>query len=49
MQDYVIIKFTGESVDIMCDVNKRYIPFVTEENGKMFLYMKLFKALYGCM
>ena len=29
MKDYVVMKFTGESVDIMCRVNPSYSDFVT--------------------
>ena len=49
MKDYVLVRLTGESVDIICDVNPTYKKFVTMENGKKVLYMKLVKALYGCM
>jgi hypothetical protein len=49
MDDFTILKMEGQSVDIMCDVCKDYIKFVCYENGKKVLYLKLLKALYGCV
>ena len=49
MQDYVLIKLTGKTVDIMCGVDKVYEEYVAMENGKRVLYLRLKKALYGCM
>ncbi|KAI2502074.1 Reverse transcriptase (RNA-dependent DNA polymerase) [Fragilaria crotonensis] len=49
MKDYVIMKFTGISVDILCEMNPKYIPFVTIENGVKVLYVRLIKAIYGCV
>jgi hypothetical protein len=47
--DYVLLKFTGESVDVLCKVDKGYEAFVTIENGKRVLYLELLKALSGCL
>lgn len=49
MPDYVLVKVMGESVDIMCQVSPEYKKFVTMEKGKKVLYMRLKKALYGCV
>jgi hypothetical protein len=49
MDEYVLLKLTGESVDIMCTVNAKYVAFVVIENGKKVLYLQLKKALYGCV
>ena len=49
MNDLVLVKLTGESVGIMCTVDKSLSKYVTKENGKPVLYVKLAKALYGCM
>ena len=49
MDDFVLVRITGEAVDIMCDVNYDYKAYVTMERGKMVLYMQLVKALYGCV
>jgi hypothetical protein len=49
MDEYVLLKLFGESVDIMCTVNKKYKYFVVVERGKKVLYLQLLKALYGCV
>ena len=49
MDEFVLLKLTGESVDIMCTVNDKYVPFVVIEHGKKVLYLQLLKALYGCV
>jgi hypothetical protein len=49
MKDYVIMRFTGVSVDILCEMNPNYRSFVIIENGVKVLYVRLIKALYGCV
>ena len=49
MDDFVLIKFTEESVDILLTMEPAYAKFVTYENGKKVLYGRLKKALYGCV
>ena len=49
MDDYVIMKFTGSSVDILCEMNPGHLRFVTIENGVKVLYVRLIKAIYGCV
>ncbi len=49
MKDFTIMKFTGMSVDILCQVNAKYIPFVVIEGGIKVLYVRLIKAIYGCV
>jgi hypothetical protein len=49
MEDYTLLKMEGTSVDIMCDVNDAYKVFVHIEKGKKVLYLRLLKALYGCI
>lgn len=49
MTDLVIMKFTGETVDILCKMNPRHAKFVVVENGVKVLFVKLIKALYGCV
>ena len=49
MKDNVIIKLTGTSVGIMCKANGKYKDFITTENKKEVIYLKLDKALYGCV
>ena len=43
MKDYVLIKLTGKTVDIMCGVDKVYEEYVAMENGKRMLYLRLKK------
>lgn len=45
----MLVKLSGEVVNILCDVNNRYIPFIVMENYKKVLYMILTKSLYGCI
>ena len=49
MDDFVIMKFVGESVRLLCELNPAHIPFVVKENGVDVLYVRLIKALYGCV
>ena len=49
MKDNVIVKLTGNSVGIMCKANEKYKDFITTENKKEVIYLKLDKALYGCV
>jgi hypothetical protein len=49
MDDYVLIKFTGQSVEILLKMEPAYERFVTMERGIKTLYGKLNKALYGCV
>ena len=49
MDDFVLIQLTGDDVDMMCNANPTYEPFVTNENGRKTLFLQLKKALYGCV
>ena len=49
MKDFVIIQIVGESPELLCQVNPTFRKFLTEEKGKKVLYVRLIKALYGCM
>ena len=49
MEDYVLVKLVGKEVDIRCKVSEEYEEFVGLEKGKRLLYLRLKKALYGCM
>ncbi|GFH50261.1 hypothetical protein CTEN210_06737 [Chaetoceros tenuissimus] len=49
MEDFVLMKFTGETVDILCNIDPSYKDYVTYENGEKVLYVELLKALYGCV
>ena len=43
----VLLKLNGTFVDIMCKVNPQYLKYVSYENGKKVLYLKILKAIYG--
>jgi hypothetical protein len=49
MDEFVLIKLSGDATDIMWEANNNYKKFVTIENGKKVLYLQLLKALYGCV
>ena len=49
MTDFTLLRMEGDSVDTMCDVSADYRKYVCYENGKKVLYLKLLKALYGCV
>lgn len=49
IKDFVLVRIVGESVDILCRVNPEYNKYVCYEKGNKVLYMRLNKALYGCM
>ena len=49
MKDFVLLKMVGPTVDIMIRVNAAWKQFVTHENGEKTLYLRLAKALYGCV
>ena len=49
IDELVMVKIIGPSVDIMCRVNSSFVPFIAYEKKKKVLYLQLTKALYGCM
>jgi len=49
MDDFVLVKVRGESVTILCECNSDYKKYVIKEKNTPVLYLKLAKALYGCL
>ncbi|KAI2499682.1 Reverse transcriptase (RNA-dependent DNA polymerase) [Fragilaria crotonensis] len=49
MKDFVIMKFTGEMVGILCKLNPKYKEFIVMEGGTPVIYVRLIKAIYGCV
>ena len=45
----VLLKLNGEFVDIMCRVNPEHLPNVRMEGRNKVLYMKVDRAIYGCI
>jgi Reverse transcriptase (RNA-dependent DNA polymerase) len=49
MKDFISMRFTGWAVDLLCEVNPEYTPFVTNEGKTKCLYVRCNKAIYGCV
>ena len=45
----LLLKFRGDFVDMMCQVNPEHKKNVIVENGKRVLYMKIVRGIYGCI
>ena len=45
----VLLKMKGEFVDIMCRVNPEHLPNVRFEGKHKVLYLKVERAIYGCI
>ena len=45
--NFVHMKFEGEFVDIMCEVNSEYEIFVIHDKVKKVMYVLILKAIYG--
>ena len=48
-EKYVRLKLEGNLLDIMWDVNPDHIPNIWYKNGKKVLYLRMLKALCGCI
>ena len=46
---FILLNIEEESVDIMCEVNPKHKKNVCVENEVKLLYLRILKALYGCM
>ena len=49
MKDDVHMKIVGKEVELFCEIDPTLAKYVTIEKGKKVLYVKLDKALYGCV
>ena len=45
----LLMKFRDEFVDIVCKVNPEYEQDVVVEHGKRVLYVRILRAIYGCI
>ena len=45
----ILMIFRDEFVDIMCEVNPEYKNHIIVQNGKRVLYVKVLRAIYGCI
>ena len=48
-EKFVLLKLEGRFADIMSEVNPNLQRDIRYENGKKVLYLRLLKALYGCI
>ena len=49
MKDFTVLKIVGDAAESLCQADPNYKKFVTYENNKMVIYVKLKKALCGCV
>ena len=49
MDDLVYMKMKGKSVEVMCQTDPSMKKYVVRGNGVLTLYLRLNKALYGCI
>jgi Reverse transcriptase (RNA-dependent DNA polymerase) len=49
MDDFVLVRITGVTVDVLCAANHIYKQFITTENGTQVVNLQVLKALYGCV
>ena len=49
MKDHVLVKLTGIAVDVLCKASEKYKKYVAFEKAKKVIYLKLERALYGCI
>ena len=45
MNDYVLLRLTGDTVNMMCQINPKYLSYGTQGGGKEVLYKRLKKVL----
>ncbi|MEN9849167.1 MAG: hypothetical protein RL368_1907, partial [Pseudomonadota bacterium] len=45
----VVMKIRGVLVDILCDLDAKYVEFIVNEDSKKTLYVQLKKAIYGLL
>ena len=45
MDEFVLVKFTGRALEIICEVNPSFKAGIRKEKGRDVLYLKLAKAL----
>lgn len=45
----ILMIIRGDFVDILCKACPKYIPYVKTTNGKKVLYVRVLRAIYGCI
>jgi len=49
MDEVIVVKLENEMVDVFCVLDNQYDSYVILEKNKRVLYLRLDKALYGCI
>ena len=49
MDDFVSMKVTNDSVDILCNSNLKHKQFVTKTDDIKLWYLRFIKAIFGCV
>jgi hypothetical protein len=49
IKDFLVMKFTGQMVDILCKMNPKYKEYVVMEESVQTLYVRIVEAIYGCV
>ena len=47
--NFLLVRIRDKFLDVMCEVNPEYIPYVRYENDKNLLYVNILRAIYGCI
>ena len=45
----ILMVIRGRFIDILCDINSKYMQHMRIINGKKVLYVKVLRAIYGCI
>ena len=45
----ILMIIRGDFVDILCKACPKYVPYVKEIHGKKILYVRVLRAIYGCI
>ena len=45
----ILLKLKNKFVDIMCEINPEYLPHVRYEGKTKVLYLRVLRAIYGCL
>ena len=45
----ILLRIRDDFVDIMCEVNPDYAPYIQYMNGKKVIYVKFLREIYGCI
>lgn len=49
MDTFILMRLEGDDVDLMCEVSPEFCAYVAIEQGRSVLYLRLARALYGCV